>query len=143
MEKTILEGRISTVTFIIRLVIDCLWMFLLVGFIFIIRDIIRFITTKITITDRRITGRMGLIKVYQIDSPLNKVQAVEVHQGLFGQIFNYGDIRISTASNSTPITFHYIDKPNDFRTTLNNQIEEYDNARIEKQAEKLAAAVKK
>ena len=114
-----------------------------IGFVLIIRDIIRFVTTKLTLTDKRITGRSGLIRVYQVDSPLNKVQAIEVHQGMLGQIFNYGNIRISTASNSTPITFYYIDKPNDFRTALNNQIEAYEDARIEKQAEKLAAAVKK
>lgn len=36
----------------------------------------------------------------------------------------------------------YIDKPNEFKTILNNQIEKYDEERIEKQARKMAEAMK-
>ena len=36
----------------------------------------------------------------------------------------------------------FIDKPNDFKTILNNQIEKYDDERIEKQAKKMAEAMK-
>ncbi len=68
------------------------------------------------------------------DSPLNKINGVQVRQGLFGKIFNYGTVSITTAS--TVFNFDYIDKPNDFKTILNNQIEKYDDDRIEKQAKK-------
>ena len=38
--------------------------------------------------------------------------------------------------------YDYIEKPHEFRAALNNQIEAYDDERIEAQAKKLAEAVK-
>lgn len=140
MEETVREGRISVATLVIRLIIDFFAMMILVGFYWIVRDIIDFCTTKLSITTKRVTGKRGLINTNQLDSPLNKINGVQVEQGLFGKMFNYGNISITTAS--TVFIFRYIDKPNEFRATLNNQIEAYDDARIEQQAQKLAEAVK-
>lgn len=44
-------------------------------------------------------------------------------------MFNYGTVSITTAS--TAFNFDYIDKPNEFKNILNNQIEKYDDDRIE------------
>ena len=97
-------------------------------------------TTKLYITNKRVSGKVGLIRTNELDSPLNKINGVQVKQGLFGKIFNYGTVSITTAS--TVFDFPYIDKPNEFKTILNNQIEKYDDERIEKQARKFAEAMK-
>ena len=55
-------------------------------------------------------------------------------------MFNYGTVSITTAS--TVFNFDYIDKPNEFKATLNNQIEKYDEERINIQAQKMAEAIK-
>lgn len=141
MEEIIREGKISIVTIIVRLVWDVFLMAFLIGFILIIKDIIAFCTTKLIITNKKLTGKTGLINTNQLDSPLNKISGIQVEQGLFGKIFNYGTISVSTAS--TVFKFKYIEKPHEFRVVLNNQIEAYDDARIEAQAKKLAEAVKK
>lgn len=49
-------------------------------------------------------------------------------------MFNYGTVSITTAS--TAFNFYYINKPNEFKNILNNQIEKYDDDRIEKQTKK-------
>ena len=131
MEETVKEAKISVATLIISI---------LIGFIWVIRDLIKFFTTKLKITTKRVNGKTGLINTNELDSPLNKINGIQVNQGLFGKIFNYGTILITTAS--TVFKFDYIDKPNDFKTILNNQIEKYDEERIEQQARKLAEAVK-
>lgn len=140
MEQTIKEGKISIVCIVVRLIIDLFAMCILIGFVWIIKDLIAFFTTKLTITNKKITGRTGLINTNQLDSPLNKISGVQVEKGLFGQIFNYGTIKITTAS--TVFNFKYIANPDEFRTILNNQIEQYDEERIKKQAKELAAAMK-
>ncbi len=140
MEETIKEGKISIITFVVRLIIDFFAMCILIGFVWMVRDIIWFLTTKLTITSKRVTGKRGFVNTNQLDSPLNKINGVQVRQGLFGQLFNYGTISITTAS--TVFSYAYIDHPNDFRNALNNQIEAFDEARIEQQAKKLAEAVK-
>lgn len=140
MEETIKEGKISIVAFILFIIRDCFAMMILIGFYWAIRDVISFFTTKITITNKRVMGSTGLFNVNRLDSPLNKINGVQVKQGIFGQILNYGTVRITTAS--TFFDYHFIYNPNEFKTILNNQIEKYDDERIEKQAKKLAEAMK-
>ena len=140
MEETVKEGKISIATLIIRLIIDFFAMCILIGFIWIVKDLIKFFITKLIITNKRVNGKTGLINTNELDSPLNKINGVQVRQGLFGKIFNYGTVSITTAS--TVFNFDYIDKPNEFKTILNNQIEKYDDDRIEKQAKKMAEAMK-
>lgn len=140
MEETIKEGKISIATLIIRIIIDFFAMCILIGFIWIVKDLISFFTTRLIITNKRVNGKTGLINTNELDSPLNKINGVQVRQGLFGKIFNYGTISITTAA--TVFNFNYIDKPNEFKTILNNQIEKYDDDRIEKQAKKMAEAMK-
>ncbi len=140
MEETVREGKISIAALIIRLIIDFFAICIIIGFIWFVKDLIKFFTTKLIITNKRVNGKTGLINTNELDSPLNKINGVQVRQGLFGKIFNYGTISITTAS--TVFNFDYIDKPNDFKTILNNQIEKYDDDRIEKQAKKMAEAMK-
>lgn len=140
MEETVKEGKISIVTLIIRLIIDFFATCILIGVVWFIKDLIKFFTTKLIITNKRVNGKTGLINTNELDSPLNKINGVQVRQGLFGKIFNYGTVSITTAS--TVFNFDYIDKPNEFKTILNNQIEKYDEERIEKQAKKMAEAMK-
>ncbi len=140
MEKIIKESKISVVTVIVRLIVDFLSICIIIGLVWFVNDVIKFWTTKLIITNKRVNGQTGLINTNELDSPLNKINGVQVRQGLFGKIFNYGTICITTAS--TVFYFDYIDKPNEFKTILINQIEKYDDERIEKQARKIAEAMK-
>lgn len=140
MEEIVREGKISVATLVIRLIIDFFAWFIIVGFVWTVKDLIKFFTTKLVITNKRVSGKTGLINTNELDSPLNKINGIQVKQGLFGKMFNYGTISITTAS--TVFNFDYIDKPNEFKTILNNQIEKYDEERIEMQAKKMAEAIK-
>lgn len=140
MEEIVKEGKISIATLIVRIIVDIVACAILIGFIWLIKDLIKFFTTKLIITNKRVNGKTGLINTNELDSPLNKINGIQVKQGLFGKIFNYGTISITTAS--TVFNFDYIDKPNEFKNILNNQIEKYDDDRIEKQAKKMAEAIK-
>ena len=140
MEEIVKEGKISVITLLIRLfIVDIFACCILVGFIWFVKDIIKFFTTKLIITNKRISGKTGLINTNELDSPLNKINGIQIKQGLFGKIFNYGTISITTAS--TVFNFDYISGPFEFKTILNNQIEKYDEQRIEMQAKKMAQAI--
>lgn len=140
MEEIVKEGKISVITLLIRLfIVDIFSCCILVGFIWFVKDIIIFFTTKLIITNKRISGKTGLINANELDSPLNKINGIQIKQGLFGKIFNYGTISITTAS--TVFNFDYISSPYEFKTILNNQIEKYDEQRIEMQAKKMAQAI--
>lgn len=140
MEKVIKEGKLSIACFIIKFIIDIFACCIIVGFVWIVRDAIKFFTTKLIITNKRVSGKTGLINTNELDSPLNKISGIQVKQGLFGKMFNYGTVSITTAS--TVFNFDMINNPNEFKRILNNQIEIYDEERIEMQAQKMAAAMK-
>ena len=140
MEKTVEVAKISPIALIFRLAIDFFAICILVGIAWIPRDISRFRSTKLEITNKRLRGKTGLLNTNELDSPLNKINGIQVLQGMFGKIFNYGTLKITTASSV--FEFCFIENPNQFKAILNNQIEEYDNERIEKQATRLANAIK-
>ena len=140
MEKVVKEGKLSIACFITKLIIDFCALCIIVGFVWIVKDIIKFFTTKLIITNKRVSGKTGLINTNELDSPLNKINGIQVKQGLFGKIFNYGTVSITTASSV--FNFDMISRPNEFKSILNNQIEKYDEERIEMQAQKMAEAMR-
>lgn len=141
MEETVKSAKLSGIALGFKLLIDLFACVILIGLVWFVKDLINFFTTKLAITNKRVTGKTGLINTNELDSPLNKINSVQVKQGFMGKICNYGTVSITTASSV--FIFDFIEKPNEFKTILNNQIEAYDDARIQKQAEKLANAINK
>ncbi|MBR2012879.1 MAG: PH domain-containing protein [Clostridia bacterium] len=104
-----------------------------------IKKTITYLNTELSITDKRVIGKAGFVNSASLDAPLNKIQNVVVDSGLFGKIFNYGNIKIQTAGDA--ISFVGIKEADAFKKFLMNQIEEYENFKIRAQAEELAAAM--
>ncbi len=140
MEETIKTAKLSVIALIFRLIFDFCACAILIGLVWFPRDLMRYFSTKLVITNKRLRGKTGIINTNELDSPLNKINSVQIKQGAMGKICHYGTLIISTSSSV--YSFDYIDRPYDFKTILNNQIEAYDDARMEKQAKKLASAMK-
>lgn len=132
MEEIIKEAKVSKVKMAMDLILS-------IGFVGI-PALIKDLRTKLTLTNKRLSGSMGLIKTQNLDSPLNKINGVEVRQNLFGKMFNYGTITVVTAA--TKFNLDYIENPDELRTAINNQIEQYEEDRMTRQAEKMAQAMK-
>ena len=62
------------------------------------REVFRVLTTEIAITDRRVISKTGLFNTEVKVTPLNKVNNVNVKQSLFGNMLDYGDIEVTTAT---------------------------------------------
>ena len=128
-EKVVLEGRIH-------------WL-LILGSIYhlrMIRSIIEFLTTKLVLTNMCIKGKYGLLNTEAMDSPLNKVSDVKISSDIFGKLFNYATIEISTVSGS--YCFRGVKDAKKFKQAIMSEIDKFDETRIQKQAEKLANAIK-
>ncbi len=107
-EKTIKSAKLSLVAYIFKFILDLFACCFLIGFIWLPKDLIKFFTTKIEITNKRIIGKTGLVNTNELDSPLNKINGIQVIQGMLGKIFNYGTIKITTASSF--FIFNYVKK---------------------------------
>ena len=135
-ETTIMECKLSKIV----LVKDFILMLILIGFITIWGTLIKLFTTKLSFSNKKVHGKVGLLHTKELDTPLNKVNNISVSQGIWGKIFNYGTINISSSSGS--YSFNYISDPNSFKTALLNQIDIFDEDRVKKQAEAMAKAMK-
>lgn len=116
-ENVILETKPTWIIIIPHLIAMCI----VIGIITIWKPIIAILTTKLKVTDKRIEGKIGLLRTEKMDSRIGQVTSVKVTQGIMGKILNYGTININTASGI--YEFRYIPRPESVRNAINNAID--------------------
>lgn len=57
-----------------------------------LRAVITWISTEIAVHDRKVSAGQGLIRRTTLEQRLGKVDAVVVHQGPFGRLFDFGTV---------------------------------------------------
>jgi uncharacterized membrane protein YdbT with pleckstrin-like domain len=70
-----------------------------IGLIFWLAAFIRYQTTELAFTNKRVIAKFGFISRQTIELNITKVESIQVSQGMFGRIFNYGTLIISGAGN--------------------------------------------
>jgi uncharacterized membrane protein YdbT with pleckstrin-like domain len=69
------------------------------GLIFWLVAFIRYQTTELAFTNKRVIAKFGFISRQTIELNITKVESIQVGQGVLGRIFNYGTLIISGAGN--------------------------------------------
>jgi uncharacterized membrane protein YdbT with pleckstrin-like domain len=96
-----------------------------VGLIFLIIAYVRYKTTELAITTKRVIVKFGFIRRRTIEININKVESIQVDQEILGRMFNFGTLIISGAGNpQAPVAG--ISSPMDFRRAF---IEAQDRAK--------------
>lgn len=116
-EKVILEARPTWIVIVPHLIAICV----IVGLVTIWKAIAAVLTTRLTITNRRVEGKKGLLKTVKMDSRIGQITSVKVTQGLAGKIFNYGTLNINTAGGE--YEFAYIRNPEKVKQTINTALD--------------------
>lgn len=71
-------------------------------------------STELAVTNKRIIVKSGLIQRNTIEMFLEKVESIQVDQGIFGRLFDFGSITISgTGGDKSPV--RNVSKPLEFR----------------------------
>lgn len=70
-----------------------------IGLIFLLAAYIRYKTTELAITNKRVIAKFGFISRRTVEININKVESVQVEQGIAGRIFDYGSLIISGAGD--------------------------------------------
>ena len=68
-----------------------------VGLLFWIAAYVKYKTTELAITNKRVIDKFGFISRRTIEININKVESIQVDQGILGRIFNYGTLVVSGA----------------------------------------------
>jgi uncharacterized membrane protein YdbT with pleckstrin-like domain len=56
--------------------------------------LVRYNTSEFAVTNRRIIAKFGALGRSSLELQLNRIEGIDVHQSLFGRIFDYGTIGI-------------------------------------------------
>ncbi len=148
-ESVVTQAKVHWICLLPRMILTLLFIpltaesffgFLILALIIVAPVLIRMLTTTLVLTNKRIYGKVGLINTKSLDTPLNKINTVSISSGLFGKIFGYGVIHITSSSGN--YNYKGIQNPSVFRDAVMEEIERFDEAKIKKQAAEMAAAMK-
>jgi|SRR3972149_6790428 len=134
-EKVVATAKVHWMNLVVATVFFW-WLF----FIPPILALIRMFTTEIGVTDRRVIGKTGLIRRSSIDTVLDKVSNIGADQGIFGRMFGYGTITVTTGGEK--VAFVGISHAADFRRAVAQQMEAYNEMKLKQQAEAIAKGLK-
>lgn len=70
-----------------------------IGLVLLLMAFIRYKTTELAITNKRVIAKFGFISRHTIELNINKVESIQVSQGILGRIFDYGSLTISGAGD--------------------------------------------
>lgn len=99
-EKVIYEGKISIWSLFPYVIVGLIFLpFFGLGMIFWLIALIRYITTELAFTNKRVVAKFGFISRRTVEMNIAKVESLQVNQGLLGRIFNYGTLVVSGAGN--------------------------------------------
>jgi len=99
-ERVVYHGKISIWALVPSFILGLILLPLLgLGLLLWAGALIQYFTTELAITNKRVIAKFGLISRSTIEINLPKIESVQVRQGIFGRIFNYGSIIVSGAGN--------------------------------------------
>ncbi|HSH73110.1 MAG TPA: PH domain-containing protein [Methylophilaceae bacterium] len=67
------------------------------GLILLAIAYVRYKTTELAFTNKRVIAKFGFISRHTIEININKVESIQVNQEILGRIFNYGTLILSGA----------------------------------------------
>ncbi|WP_207479602.1 PH domain-containing protein [Arenibaculum pallidiluteum] len=88
----------------------------------LLKAIAKKLTTELALTNQRVIAKFGFIRRSTIEQRLEKVDSIQVRQGVIGRLFGAGSVLVSGSGvSATPIPG--IDDPLLFRNRVNEAIE--------------------
>ena len=103
-EQVVHETKLHWIIFLNPFNIFTLWL----------SPIIKMLTSEFAITNKRIIIKVGLISRRTVEMNLNKIESVNVDQGILGRILGYGTI-VVIGTGGTREPFATISNPIGFR----------------------------
>lgn len=101
---------------------------------------VRYATTVVVVSSKRVHGKYGILQVNSIDAPLTKINDISVQKGILGSIFDYGRIEMRTGSSRFAV--NGIAKPELIRNTILQAADDMEEGRFERQTRRYEEAIR-
>jgi uncharacterized membrane protein YdbT with pleckstrin-like domain len=97
--------------------------FLGIALLALLRGILVRNATEMTVTNRRVFIKVGMAARRTVELLLSRVESIGVEESVIGRMLGYGTV-IVHGTGGTPEIFRMIDRPLEFRTQVQQQIEQ-------------------
>ena len=97
-------------------------------------------TTHLAVTNKRVIGKVGVLKIDTIDYPVDKIDNVSYNAGFFGNLFKYATVQIGSVSGEKK-QIGAIGNARDFKNSVTDAIEKHAEEARKAQAAEIAAAM--
>ncbi|MEI9988356.1 MAG: PH domain-containing protein [Aliidongia sp.] len=102
-EHVVYTGALSKWPYFFRIILGIILAPILIGFIILIDLAIKFRATELAVTNRRVIAKFGVFRRKTFELNVDRVEAIQVDQGIWGRMLGYGTLRIAGAGNFDPI----------------------------------------
>ena len=102
-EHVTYTGSLSKWPYFFQILLGVLLLPLLIGLFVLIALAIKFRTTELAVTNRRVIAKFGVFRRRTFELNVDRVEAIQVEQSVWGRLFGYGTLRIAGAGNFDPI----------------------------------------
>jgi uncharacterized membrane protein YdbT with pleckstrin-like domain len=102
--------------------------FVVIAIVTGVASFINYTTSEFGITNKRVIVKVGFIRRSSLELLLNKVEGIQVDQGILGRFLDFGSIAV-TGTGGTKNPFHKIEAPLEFRKRAQEQISSTQDAK--------------
>jgi uncharacterized membrane protein YdbT with pleckstrin-like domain len=99
-ERVLYQGNITLWSLWFLILLGVILLPVVIGLFLLLAAYIRYKTTELAITNKRVIAKFGFISRRTIEININKVESIQVEQGIAGRIFDYGSLIIAGAGES-------------------------------------------
>ncbi len=114
--------------------------FPVVGAFPLLLRIIAIFTTHLAVTNKRVMGKQGILKIKTLDVPIEKIDGVSFNAGMLGNLFRYYHVKIASVGSQGYI-FHAVSNAQKFKDEVNDAIEKHAEQARKDQAAQIAMAM--
>ena len=109
------------VYFSFKFIVSVILTFCIVGIPFLIYNILEIKKREHGLTSKRVVLKNGIIGRYTDELKLNKVETIEIHQGVIGRILSYGNV-VMTGTGESFLIFESVRNPTNVKKEIDRII---------------------
>lgn len=91
------------------------WVLPVLAFLWLAGRYLFWVNKIYMVTNRRVLKLEGVVTKSHRDASLDKINDMNLEQGLLGRLLGYGDLGIATANEAASVTFHFLADPVEFK----------------------------
>jgi uncharacterized membrane protein YdbT with pleckstrin-like domain len=102
-EQIVYRGALSLWPHFLMILLGIVLIPVIIGLFILINIWVKLSSTELAVTNRRVIAKFGVLRRRTFELNVDRVEAIQVDQGIWGRLLGYGTLRIAGAGNFDPV----------------------------------------